>query len=69
MIRPGPSRPRCVLRSAPPGVHTAIVGTTKPEHWRKNVQYAAAGPLDPLQFDSIRNRCKQVARSDWAGQE
>jgi len=52
-----------------PGVHTAIVGTTRPEHWRKNAQYAAAGPLDPLQFDSIRNRWKQVARADWAGQQ
>jgi aryl-alcohol dehydrogenase-like predicted oxidoreductase len=52
-----------------PGVQTAIVGTTKPEHWRKNVEHAAAGVLDAGQFDSIRSRWKQVARSDWAGQE
>jgi hypothetical protein len=52
-----------------PGVQTAIVGTTKPEHWRKNAEYVAAGSLDPAQFDSIRNRWKQVARPDWTGQE
>jgi len=52
-----------------PGVQTAIVGTTKPEHWRKNVQYATAGALDARQFDAIRNRWKQVAPSDWVGQE
>jgi aryl-alcohol dehydrogenase-like predicted oxidoreductase len=51
-----------------PGVHTAIVGTTKPEHWRKNAEYAAAGSLSAGQFDSVRNRWKQVARPDWAGQ-
>ena len=52
-----------------PGVQTAIVGTTKPEHWRKNAQYAAAGALDAAQFDAIRSRWKQVARVDWTGQE
>jgi len=52
-----------------PGVQTAIVGTTKPEHWRKNAEYAGAGPLDSAQFDSIRQRWKQVARPDWTGQQ
>jgi aryl-alcohol dehydrogenase-like predicted oxidoreductase len=52
-----------------PGVQTAIVGTTKPEHWRKNVQYAIADTLDARQFDAIRNRWKQVAPADWVGQE
>jgi aryl-alcohol dehydrogenase-like predicted oxidoreductase len=52
-----------------PAVQTAIVGTTKPDHWRKNAEYAAAGPLDAGQFDAIRHRWKQVAHSDWVGQE
>jgi aryl-alcohol dehydrogenase-like predicted oxidoreductase len=52
-----------------PAVQTAIVGTTKPDHWRKNAEYASAGPLVPSQFDSIRNRWKQVAPADWVGQE
>ena len=52
-----------------PAVQTAIVGTTKPEHWRTNAAYAALGSLDAAQFDSIRNRWKQVARPDWMGQE
>lgn len=52
-----------------PGVQTAIVGTTKPEHWCKNVQYAIADTLDARQFDAIRNRWKQVAPADWLGQE
>ncbi len=52
-----------------PGVQTAIVGTTKPDHWRKNSGYASAGSLDAGQFDSIRDRWRQVARADWTGQE
>jgi aryl-alcohol dehydrogenase-like predicted oxidoreductase len=52
-----------------PAVHTAIVGSTKPEHWRKNVQYASAGLLDPAQFGAIRERWKSVAQPNWAGQE
>jgi aryl-alcohol dehydrogenase-like predicted oxidoreductase len=52
-----------------PGVQTAIVGTTKPEHWRKNAEYASAGLLDAGEFDSIRNRWRQVAQADWTGQE
>jgi len=52
-----------------PGVHTAIVGTTKADHWRKNAEYVAAGSLDSAQFDSIRSRWNQVAGPDWIGQE
>ena len=52
-----------------PGVQAAIVGTTKPDHWRKNAESISAGPLDPMQFDSIRGRWKQVAGPDWVGQE
>ena len=28
------------------GVHTAIVGTTTGDHWRKNAEFVAAGALD-----------------------
>jgi aryl-alcohol dehydrogenase-like predicted oxidoreductase len=52
-----------------PGVHTAIVGTTRLEHWRKNAEFVAAGPLDPKQMQAIRSRWKDVARTDWIGQE
>ncbi len=52
-----------------PGVQTAIVGTTKADQWRKNAEYAMAGPLDTAQFDLVRGRWKQVAGPDWVGQE
>jgi aryl-alcohol dehydrogenase-like predicted oxidoreductase len=52
-----------------PAVHTAIVGTTKPGHWRKNAEITAAGPLLPEQFETIRSRWKMAARPDWVGQE
>jgi aryl-alcohol dehydrogenase-like predicted oxidoreductase len=50
-----------------PAVHTAIVGTTKPGHWRKNAEIT--GALLPDQFETIRSRWKMVARPDWVGQE
>jgi aryl-alcohol dehydrogenase-like predicted oxidoreductase len=53
---------------AVPGVHTAIVGTTKPDRWRQNAELLKAGPLDPRQFETIRNRWKSVAKPDWIGQ-
>jgi aryl-alcohol dehydrogenase-like predicted oxidoreductase len=51
-----------------PGVHTAIVGTTNPQHLLQNAKYAAAGPLAPHEFDTIRARWKQVSTPDWVGQ-
>jgi aryl-alcohol dehydrogenase-like predicted oxidoreductase len=51
------------------GVHTVIVGTTKPENWRKNAEYASAGPLESAPFAAIRTRWQEVARPDWVGQE
>jgi len=45
-----------------PGVHTMIVGTTKPAHLRENVRLAADGILDPRQYQVIRDRWKNVAR-------
>jgi aryl-alcohol dehydrogenase-like predicted oxidoreductase len=51
-----------------PGVHTAIVGTTRPGRWRENAALLEAGPLPPEQFDRIRARWREVADKSWVGQ-
>jgi aryl-alcohol dehydrogenase-like predicted oxidoreductase len=51
-----------------PGVHTAIVGTTKPGRWRENAALLAAGPLPPDQIERIRARWREIADSTWVGQ-
>ena len=51
-----------------PGVHTAIVGTTKPERWQENAKLLAAGPLAQAEFDAIRARWDDVAPRTWVGQ-
>lgn len=51
-----------------PGVHTAIVGTTKPGRWRENAALLEAGPLPPQQFEAIRARWRQAADATWIGQ-
>jgi aryl-alcohol dehydrogenase-like predicted oxidoreductase len=51
-----------------PGVHTAIVGTTKPGRWRENAALLDAGPLPDGQFESIRARWRAVADPTWVGQ-
>jgi aryl-alcohol dehydrogenase-like predicted oxidoreductase len=51
-----------------PGVHTAIVGTSKPGRWRENAGMLAAGPLPEGQFQAIRSRWRQVADPTWVGQ-
>jgi aryl-alcohol dehydrogenase-like predicted oxidoreductase len=51
-----------------PGVHTAIVGTTKPGRWRENAALIEAGPLPKEQFEAIRARWRQVAEPSWVGQ-
>jgi aryl-alcohol dehydrogenase-like predicted oxidoreductase len=50
------------------GVHTAIVGTTKPERWKQNAELLRDGPLDSQRFNAIRSRWKSVAAPDWVGQ-
>ena len=51
-----------------PGVHTLIVGTTKPERWKQNADLMRAGPLKKELAESIRARWKRVAKPDWIGQ-
>ena len=49
-----------------PGVHTAIVGTTKPERWRQNAALLRALPAE--EFERIRARWREVAGASWDGQ-
>lgn len=51
-----------------PGVHTAIVGTAKPNRFADNVALLAAGPLPAGQFEKIRARWAEVADATWQGQ-
>ena len=51
-----------------PGVHTAIVGTTKPERWPQNAELLRAGVLPQAEFERIRARWSEVAGSSWDGQ-
>ena len=51
-----------------PGVHTAIVGTTKPERWQQNAKLLDAGALSKSDVDAIRERWDDVAPRTWVGQ-
>ncbi len=51
-----------------PGVHTAIVGTTKPERWQHNAALLEAGALPAREFEQIRARWREVADPSWVGQ-
>ena len=51
-----------------PGVHTAIVGTTKPERWQQNAALLEVGALSAAEFARIRARWAEVAGSSWDGQ-
>lgn len=51
-----------------PGVHTAIVGTTKPERWAENAATVAKGPLPPRQVAEIRARWRSAAPAEWTGE-
>ncbi|HET7341866.1 MAG TPA: aldo/keto reductase [Methylomirabilota bacterium] len=51
-----------------PGVHTAIVGTTKPARWRQNAAALAAGALGATDFTRIRARWREMADASWTGQ-
>lgn len=67
---PGPNGPvgtalRFTLQQ--PGVHVAIVGTSKPERWSENAALTRPGPLPHDQHQAIRDRWKEVAPPDWVG--
>ncbi len=51
-----------------PGVHTAIVGTTKPDRWRQNAALLEAGPLSGAEIERIRARWREVADAAWTGE-
>ncbi len=51
-----------------PGVHTAIVGTTKPGRWQQNAALLQPGALPPDEFERIRARWREVADASWEGQ-
>jgi aryl-alcohol dehydrogenase-like predicted oxidoreductase len=51
-----------------PGVHTAIVGTTRPERWRENAALLEAGPLSFAHFERLRARWLEIADASWVGQ-
>jgi aryl-alcohol dehydrogenase-like predicted oxidoreductase len=50
-----------------PGVHSAIVGTSKVSRYETNAALAAQGALPPTVYESIRRRWAAVAQSDWTG--
>jgi aryl-alcohol dehydrogenase-like predicted oxidoreductase len=51
-----------------PGVHTAIVGTTKPERLQQNAKLLEAGQLPPEEYEAICQRWEEVAPRIWIGQ-
>jgi aryl-alcohol dehydrogenase-like predicted oxidoreductase len=51
-----------------PGVHTAIVGTTKPGRFEENAAAVAAGLLPDDLYDQIRSRWREIADKSWVGQ-
>lgn len=51
-----------------PGVHTAIVGTSKPGRWQTNARAVAQGKLPDAEIKRIRDRWQEVAKADWVGQ-
>jgi len=53
---------------AAPGVHTAIVGTKRPERWPENARLLEAGPLPAAEFKLIRTRWRKVAQPSWTGE-
>ena len=53
---------------AAPGVHTAIVGTKRPERWPENARLLEAGPLPAREVEAIRARWRQLAEPSWTGE-
>lgn len=54
-----------------PGVHTAIIGTTRPEHARANLEAVARGPLPEEAVKKLRDAfraAESAAGGDWTAQ-
>lgn len=51
-----------------PGVHVAIVGTSKPERWQQNAAMLEAGRLSDADYNAIRQRWEEIAPTTWIGQ-
>ena len=51
-----------------PGAHSAIAGTTNPDHLLQNARYAAEGPLSTELFESIRATWSNISKPSWLGQ-
>jgi aryl-alcohol dehydrogenase-like predicted oxidoreductase len=54
--------------AAIPGVHTLIVGTTRPGRWRENAAWLDEGVLPRAEYERIRARWRAVADASWVGQ-
>jgi aryl-alcohol dehydrogenase-like predicted oxidoreductase len=50
------------------GVHTAIVGTSKPGRWPENAALLARGPLPGTEIAVVRQRWREAAGRGWSGQ-
>ncbi|WP_339255950.1 aldo/keto reductase [Paenibacillus sp. FSL R5-0713] len=48
-----------------PGVHTVMIGTTKPDRWRDNYALASKGNLAEEQYKAIRERWKERMDKEW----
>jgi aryl-alcohol dehydrogenase-like predicted oxidoreductase len=53
---------------ATPGVHTAIVGTKRPDRWPENARLLQAGPLPAAEVEAIRARWRKIAEPSWTGE-
>ena len=52
-----------------PGVHTAIVGTSRPGRWAENARLLERGThLDAHDYDAIRAHWRERAKTGWVGQ-
>jgi aryl-alcohol dehydrogenase-like predicted oxidoreductase len=51
-----------------PGVHTAIVGTTKIERCQENAQLLRSSTLPESEYNNIRERWDVIAPKTWIGQ-
>jgi aryl-alcohol dehydrogenase-like predicted oxidoreductase len=50
------------------GIHTVIVGTTKPDRWQRNAALLREGDLPGGAFAAIRARWQAAADASWVGQ-